>query len=402
LSITYNTVEGDTFDNVARKKYGTADSGLIRAANPAVAEPIPTGTTLVIPDQPSAPKDQTAGTAAANPDELAVIVNGEAFKYWSSVSVLRTVDQMDTFTLSAPTTDVFKPLSFSLISVSIGGAPLFTGTVLNVQPTVGAYRQADDVDGYSLPGVLNDCTMPVSAYPVEFNDQTLRAIANKVLLPFGLAATFEGDPGATFDRVAMSEGEKVLTFLAKLAKQRGLVVGSSPTGALVFSAPSAGIPVARLEQGSAPLVSVLPQFNPQDYYSDVTGIEPAILGLEGQTHTVKNTRLSSVLRPFTYIVDDTGQGDLKAAVEAKAARMFGGAVTYSANVTGWRDSRGDLWEPGATVQLNAPAAKVFGFYSFMIRAVTFRAGNGGRDATLELVLPDVFSGKIPGSMPWDG
>jgi len=220
LPTTYNTISGDTFEKISRKKYGVSDGPLIQGANPAISEPIPPGTTLVIPDQPSAPKDQTSGTEADNPDELAVIVGGEAFKYWESVSVTRTVDQMDTFSLTAPTTPVFKPLSYDSVAITVGGSPLFTGTMLGVNPTVTASRQTDEVDGYSLPGVLNDCTMPSSAYPLnEMRNQTLAVIAASILRPFGLLAVFTASAGAAFDIVAIGEGEKVLAFLTNLAKQ---------------------------------------------------------------------------------------------------------------------------------------------------------------------------------------
>lgn len=402
MSITYNTISGDSFDTVARKKYGTALGLLIRSANPSVSEPIPPGTTLVIPDQPNSPKDQHGGAVSEGQDEVAILVGGELFRFWSIISVTRTIDQMDTFALSAPTTTAFKPLTFETVSITVGGTPLFTGTMLGVQPSVSASLQIDEVNGYSLPGVLNDCTMPSSAYPVEFNDQTLEQISKTLLLPFGITSVFVDPAGSTFDRVSMGEGEKVLAFLAKLAKQRNLVIGSETLGFLRFSSPNGeGNIVARLQQGTAPLVSINPLFNPQQYYSDVTGIEPVLVGLQGQKHTVKNDRLSSVVRPFTFVVHDAVQGGLKAVVEAKAARMFADAVKYTVDVATWRNAEGGLWSPGDTIQLDAPSAKVFGFFTFLIRSVTFRAMPNGRTASLDLVLPTVFSGGIPERMPWD-
>ena len=401
MSTTYNTIAGDTFEAVSRKKYGVSDGPLIRSANPAMSEPLPTGTTLVIPDRQSTPKDQTGGAAASNPDEVSVVVGGAAFRFWESVSITRSIDQMDTFSLSAPSTKVFKPLSFDSIEILIGGAPSFTGTVIDVQPTVTASKLTDSVGGYSVPGVLNDCTPP-AGNPVEFNDQTLSEIATALLAPFGIRAVFNSPAGSAFDTVAIKESEKILFFLSGLAAQQGLVIGSSPTGDLVFSAPSVGTPVARLKQGSAPLTGVVPTFNPQQYYSDITAIEPVIVGLGGQAHTVKNTTLPYVTRPFTFLVNDAAEGGLKAAAESKAARMFGSAVMYTVDVSTWRTESGELWAPGDTVQLESEAAKVFKPFDFIIRAVTFRASPKFRTASLDLVLPGVFSSKIPERMPWDG
>jgi len=401
LSTIYSTIAGDTFESVSRKIYGVDDATLIKSANPAISEPIPTGTALSIPVQPLAPKNQQSGTIASNPDEVSVVVGGAAFRFWESVSITRSIDQMDTFTLSAPTTKVFKPLSFDSVEILIGGQPSFTGTLINVQPTVSASKLTDSVSGYSVPGVLNDCPSP-AGNPVEFNDQTLSEIAASLLAPFGIRAVFNSPAGAVFDTVAIKESEKVLFFLSGLAAQRGLVIGSSPTGELVFSAPSVGDPVARLRQGSAPLTSVMPSFNPQQYYSDITAIEPSIVGFDGDSHTEKNNNLPYVTRPFTFIVADAGEGGLKAAAESKAARMFASAVIYTVDVATWRAENGKLWAPGDTVQLESEAAKVFSPYNFIIRSVTFRASPNFRTATLDLVLPGVFSSQMPERMPWDG
>ena len=81
--------------------------------------------------------------------------------------------------------------------------------------------------------------------------------------------------------------------------------------------------------------------------------------------------------------------------------MFAEAAKYSVDVATWRSEAGNLWAPGDTIQLDAPSAKVFGAYDFLIRSVTFLSTPSGRTATLGLVLPTVFSGQIPERMPWD-
>lgn len=411
MSQTYSVIAGDTFDSIARKKYGTENQAdRIARANPGVAEPLTAGTVLTVPVLPSAPKDLQTQTPAADPDETAILIDGQRFRFWDKVRITRAIDAMDTVEFGAPFEadvpgfrETFRPFSFKPVVTTVGGSPLFTGTMVAVSPAVENSQKVVSVSGYSLPGVLNDCTPPASAFPLEFNNQGLREIATTLAAPFGLSVIFQADQGAVFERVATEPGKKVLAFLTELAKQRNLIVSSTPEGALIFwQSVEAGAPVAQLQEGSAPVLSVTPFFSPQEYYSHITGIEPVIVGLAGSQFTVKNPRLQGVVRPITFNAPDTLDADVKAAVEAKSGRMFGNMAAYSVRVATWRDPQGELWAPNTTVTLLAPDAMVYSEYEFVIRSVEFSRESKVKTATLNLVIPGSFSGQIPEALPWDG
>lgn len=411
MSTTYSVIAGDTFDSIARKKYGTEnEADRIARANPGVAEPLTAGTVLTVPVLPSAPKDLQTQAPAADPDETAILIDGQRFRFWDKVRITRAVDAMDTVEFGAPFEadvpgfrETFRPFSFKPVVTTVGGSPLFTGNMVAVSPAVENSQKVVSVSGYSLPGVLNDCTPPASAFPLEFNNQGLREIATTLAAPFGLSVIFQADQGAVFERVATEPGKKILAFLTELAKQRNLIVSSTPEGALIFwQSVEAGSPVARLQEGSAPVLSVTPFFSPQEYYSHITGIEPVIVGLAGSQFTVKNPRLQGVVRPITFNAPDTLDADVKAAVEAKSGRMFGNMASYSVRVATWRDPQGELWAPNTTVTLLAPDAMVYSEYEFVIRSVEFSRESKVKTATLNLVIPGSFSGQIPEALPWDG
>jgi len=297
----------------------------------------------------------------------------------------------------------FRPFAFDPVVITVGGEPLFTGTMVAVTPTIDNGQRTIAVSGYSLPGVLNDCTPPASSFPLEFNGQGLKDIADAIAGPFGLSVDFQGDQGAVFERVACEPGKKALAFLAELAKQRNLIIASTERGKLLFwQSADAGKPAAKLRQGEAPVLSVTPFFSPQEYYSHITGIEPVLVGLTGSQFTVKNPRLQGVTRPITFNAPDTEGADVKAAVEAKAGRMFGNMVAYSVRVATWRDPFGKLWAPNTTIKLTAPDAMVYGEYEFVIRSVQFERESSAATATLDLVIPGSFNGQIPEALPWDG
>lgn len=337
----YKVQNGDTFELISRKKYGTeAEASNIAKANPGVAEPLTAGIILIIPPSPDAPQNLQQQTQSARENEVAILIDGKRFRFWDTVRIIRSIDSMDTVEFSAPFDsnapdfrEIFRPFSYKKAVVTVGGIPLFTGIMVVVNPVIENSQKIVSVSAYSLPGVLNDCTSPASSYPLEFDDQGLKNIATSISLPFGISIEFQADQGAIFERVALKPGKKILSFLTNLAKQRKLIVSSTTLGKLLFwQSVKVGKPIARLQQGIAPVLSVVPFFNGQEYYSHVTGLEPVIIGLDGSQFTVKNPRLEGAVRPFTFEVPDTPNSDVKTAVEAKVGRMFGNVVGYSASV----------------------------------------------------------------------
>ena len=410
MSITFNTSAGDTFEDVARKSYGTENEAhRIREANPGTSEPFIAGVVLVVPSLPSAPTNAPQQAPTDTENETAVLIEGVRFRFWSDIRLTRSIDAMDTMEINAPfdandkdLRETFKPLSFKKIDVTVGGAQLFTGTMVGVMPVIDEKSKVLSVNAYSLPAVLGDCTAPASAYPIEFNKQNIRDIAIRLAGLFGIAVVFNEAAGAVFERVALGTGESVLSFLTTLAKQRNLIISSTSNGELLFlRSTSTNEPVARLKQGESPLLSVIPFFSPQEYYSHITGIEPVSTGLSGSQFTVKNSRLEGVVRPLTFVSNDAETAGVKESTESKAGRMFGNAVTYSVNVITWRDTNGELWAPNSTVTLTAPDAMVYEEYSFIIRSVEFKRDAGAETAVLNLVIPGAFSGEVPEVMPWD-
>ena len=406
----YNVLPGDTFDRISRKVYGTeiyADN--IKRANPGAREPLSPGSTLVIPSIPGAPQDIPHRAPTVDPDEVAVLINGQRFRYWDSVAITRSIDSVDTIELGAPFEstraefrNTFRPFSYARMETTLGGRPFFTGTMLTPMPTVQNNQKRVAVNGYALPGVLGDCTPPASSFPLEFDRQNLEQIARQLCRPYGIDVFFAAPVGAIFDRVACRPGQSIMDFLSGLAKDRNLVISSRSRGALLFRrSASTGNPVADFVQGQPALLSITPEFNPQQYFSSITAMEPAVIGLPGDQYTVNNPRLNNVVRPHSYQVPDTPDADLREAALTKTGRMFGGICSYNIEVPTWRDSNNNLWETNRTITVTAPDAMIYRKYEFLIRRVRLAADPNTRKATLNVVLPGAYSGEIPRSLPWD-
>lgn len=410
MSETFKTGTGDTFESIARRVYGTEqEANRIAQANPGLSDTIPAGVDIVVPDNTEAAPLRPQTSPAQEQNETTINLNGKRFRFWDSILITRSVDNMDTVEFNAPFDseapnfkETFRPFSFQKAEVFVGGEPLFTGTVIAITPNVSPDAKTLAVSAYSLPGILNDCTSPASAYPIEYNGLDLENVTKALVKPFGLNVEFLADQGQVFERVACNPGTRIFSFLAGLARQRNLLIASSPRGALQFlRSVEPGNPVAVLTQGASPVVSVTPLFNPQEYYSHITGLEPVVIGLDGLQYTVKNSRLAGILRPLTFTAPDTQDSDIKTATEAKAARMFANMVSFDLVVNTWRDLAGRLWNPNTSLILEAPDAMIYKPYEFIIRSIQFERNKNEESARINLILPGAFAGKIPESLPWD-
>jgi prophage tail gpP-like protein len=342
---------------------------------------------------------------------VTVLIDGKRFRYWSQLQVARAIDSIDTFTLQGPFDPndadqraTFRPFSYKPMNVQVNGFPWITGTMPVVNPRVVPEATEVAVGGYSLPGVLAECPLPVESFPAEFRAQNLHEIAAALLAPFGLQVEARVAAGPIFDKVAIRQEQKVLPFLAELAKQRNQVIASSDTGDLVFQqAIEAGDPVAVLEQGSSPMMVVTPTFNPAEFYSEITGLKAVRVRSKRSTKaTVVNKLIPNVFRPYIFSVPNTKDTDLEAAVQAKAARMYANAIAYTVEVPTWRDASDRLWKPNTIVRLTAPGAMIYRPFDFVVRAVVFNKDKESETASLDVMVPGSFAEAAEvGGLPWD-
>jgi prophage tail gpP-like protein len=349
-------------------------------------------------------------------NETKVTIDGTRFRYWEQISIKKQIDNIHMLELGAPFQDddpgfkgTFVPFSFKQVSATINDDPVFTGTISPINPDMEAAKFTTAVGAYSLPGVLNECMVPGSELPLEFNGMNLHDIAIQLASYFDISVVTELDPGPVFKKVAMRPDHKILPFLTGLAQQRGQIMTSDAVGNLVFwEAIEGGSPVAMLEQGASPLTKITPTFKVDQYYTEITGLKKIRMRSKAsEAFTLQNPLLSlettgdDVIRSYTFELDDTDGADLEAAVTAKMSRMFANSVVYTALVATWRDKNGVIWEPNTIVRVTAPASMIYKPYDFLIKGVTLNKTSKTETAVLTLVMPGSFSTAEPGRMPWE-
>lgn len=337
---------------------------------------------------------------------------GSYFSYWQSVEIKRSIDTYSTVKFEAPFEpsrkefrDTFRPFSFRRLECLVNLETLVTGFVLNVDPEVDEKGRKLTVTGYAKPAVFHTCNIPPDELGkgLQFNGQSLSAIAKRIGTPFGITTDFRDEDSTPFKKCKLEIDKKLQEFLVDLAKQRSRVLTDTPAGELLcWQSVKPGRPVATFVEGKAPLTKVSAAFNPDDCYSQVTGFGKKKRGKKESRWTALNHWLEKPLRPHTFKLEDAERADVPDATLAKLGRFFAAMATFTiSDLPGWRDPNGDLWQPNTTILLTAPGAMVYRESELLIRDVTLKQNENTETATLDVVLPGAFSGAIPESLPWD-
>jgi len=180
---------GDSLEDIARQIYGLeSETALLESANPQLIKGIPLveGMILSVPESALAPRVPRASrvpqTSDVGEDEVSIeIADAEGkfqeFRFWESLSVIRSMDRQTTFEFSAPfepTNEdfrrVFRPLQFQRARVVVAGDRLFDGVVVVVDAQLRPSVRSVTLRGYTHAAVLEDCTLPYkpdNAYRME-------------------------------------------------------------------------------------------------------------------------------------------------------------------------------------------------------------------------------------------
>jgi prophage tail gpP-like protein len=400
LSTTFKTQGGESWGDIARQTTGDdLDSAAIQRANPGQRAPLPAGVVVQIPGNTGAFKKRLTK------DGFELLINGNSIGTIDGVSIASSIDAISKIGFSVPnegaTRALFPPLSSSGILAGYNRQTAFTGVTESPRTAADVIT----VGGYSFPGTLEESTAPASAFPLEFKDLNLREIVQQVVEPLSVNFTFDGSPGARFSKVDIKQTDKILPFLSGLALQRGFVISDDPEGNLIFwKGKETGQTILDLDENNQPIIG-FPQvvIEEKKYFSSVTGIIPAkSKGKKpGERFTVENPAKTSIVRPFNFEAKDIDEGELETVVNAKAARMFADVVSVVVNLATVTDKSGNLIEKNQLVSLFSPKNNINTPYDFLIKDVVLNFEADRKTSQLKLVMPGVYSGKIPEFFPWE-
>ena len=389
-------------------------------------------------------------------------INGEKVPLYSEIQLNLKYDCIsDTFSAkvyfdpnNAKHKKWFRPGTYQTCTIYESGVLLLTGTILSHKFASAGDppQQLVNISGYSLTGILEDCTVGIfvdatgepgtkdSPTPNQFDKMNLFDIATTICKVFPLKVLMDkelqNDPRlkTAFEHSLIKQDEKIGDFLDELCTQKNVVLSHDNMGNLVITRAKAGAllttsttlvnvqttavatelqgaPASRAQVSTTKSTSraVLFDFSDKGTWVNMTH------SFDGQKlhHAVqtvgekdgKNALDSTALNPY---VNDMSTGLFKAGLRFRrviqtsgddddskdtARAVVGGElknIVITVTIQGVT-LNGHVVTPNQIVTITNPDCYIYSKTKFFIQEVTLFSDEKTDTATLTCVLPDCFT-----------
>lgn len=395
----YVVEEGDSLTRIAKRAYGdgsfwdriwAANQTRLRSGDPDIVFPGEEILIPVIPERQLPPVFEVGGDV----NRLRLVI-GDREILPQSAAVTRALDTVaDGYRFTIPWVfgqdpeidEAIAPYSYNPAAVFIGPDRVITGFNYSVETRVENGRIARLSGGGPALDLVDSVLRP----PFEFANITLADLLAKIVSPLGIRVIFEADGGGPFDRVTASTGDTILKFLARLARQRGVLITSNPAGDIVVTQAAAGSEsVAVLEEEVTPGVTGWGiRLDGRRRFNSYRAVGRSPSGNSEALVTDDRVPRS---RFTTVSADETTSGDIEAAAQWGRNRALAEALTFELVVPEWRDLRGGLWQENTIITVVSPTMFVPDGFDFLVNRVTYLLSERGRQTRLNFVPPSVYT-----------
>jgi len=291
---------------------------------------------------------------------------------------------------------------YHLCSVTHNGELLLTGQILSAGFKGGPVREMVSLSGYSLPGVLEDCEIPTSLYPLQADGLSLRQIAQKLIKPFGLSMIIDSSVAALMDKVfdtsTAKESQSVRSYLSELAAQKNIVLTHTDKGELLFTRAKTNQSAVidfDVPRGGIPGTGMELSYNGQSMHSHITVQKQADSdGGNAGEYTIRNPFvIDGVFRPKVMSQNSGDDNDTEQAAKmALAAELKNLTLTISTDRWKVGDS---IIKPNSIITVTNPSVYLYKKTTWFVESVDYKGDARSTTATLKCVLPCVYDGTTP-------
>jgi len=292
---------------------------------------------------------------------------------------------------------------YHICTLEHNGELLFTGNILSEGFSDQNVRELVSIGGYSLPGVLEDCNIPTSLYPLQSDGLSLREIAQKLIKPFGISMVVDSavskEMDEIFDETTAEASSTIKDYITSLASQKNIVVSHNAKGNLVFTRARTNGPSIitfdTQDENSIPFTKMGFSFNGQGMHSHITVLkEPDTDGGNEGEYTIRNPYvINSVYRPKVIIQNSGTDIDTE-----KAARMALASELKNLRLVITTDRweiNGKCIKPNSVISVRNPKIYLYKKSTWFIEEISLEGDNKSMVATLTCCLPEVYNDRTP-------
>lgn len=321
---------------------------------------------------------------------MRIVINKKDFEYFTEYNINMVFDRIAnsfSFTAKKDLFDYFLEYPDCQIYDNDNNL-LITGTVLAPNLNQTPSPEFISIYGYSKTGILEDCSIPNSIYPLQFDNLSLKQITSKILAPFGLDYKFDSiiatELNKKYTKIETQPGSSPKQLISDLAAQRNIFVSVTEKGELLFTRFKKTNPVINIDAGDFGLKKLNLNINSQALHSEITIVKQASEdNPDAGEYTIDNPYVEKY-RPVTRVMDSGDIFDVKNAARTALSKELQN-ITINFDFT-------EFIKPGQTITLKAPELKLNNDTELMVQAVNITGNTKDIDLySYSCVLVDVYT-----------
>ena len=282
------------------------------------------------------------------------------------------------------------PCTYPKVQIYHDDELMLTGVIVNQQYESSSKPTLVSVSGYSLAGVLEDCTIPISAMPMQLDNMSLKEICDKLFPLFGVKYTMENIVlnlmHKKFEKVNFDYDKTIKSIIVELATERGIYVNHLTNGDVRFtdSSPHNLEVVEHFEDNG--LVEMSLSVDGQKMHSEISVLastdENSTVAGE---YTIKNPYVTTKKRPIIHKLKKGDSLDVK-----QHARLLLSSELRAVSLT---ISTTRFVKSGNIISVRSDRLKIPKDTIFFVEKTDIKNDAKGLSYTLSCVLQDVYSKK---------
>jgi prophage tail gpP-like protein len=347
--------------------------------------------------------------AELNAEETAtILVNGRKFSDWETVMIqIRWAESHPIFKFT--TADQIEvPMDWRLLQFKPGDdCGIYLGDTLVITGVIQTRQVAYDANnhGVMLDGVgrqwwaARASIVPQGNEPVgNYDGMSFKQVADTVLGPTGIKCEPVGILDATpFARLQCEPGETIWAFLERIARPRGIVMGSDSKGNILAIGQHTYPPTADLTEGDN-IKKAQVTITVQDIHSIymVYGSTPASNEQSGTAASEQKAQVGGTATRYSPNLTTAeqpvwSQAELQARAANEAIWHEGTLIQATITVQGWMcPSTNEPWAAGSDIRVWSPMAMLVNRV-MKVQSVTYmQSREAGTETVLDLVVPELL------------
>lgn len=296
---------------------------------------------------------------------------------------------------------LFKPLTYPIVKIlDQDNKRLITGRVTSNGFQDSSVKALSQINGYSLPGVLEDCPIPPTLYPLQHDGKSLKEITESIIQPFGLnlviSRSVQDLANEVYPKTTADEKQTIKSYLDELASQKNIVISHTDGGSLLFTKARTNVGPIATFLGGIPEVKMLLTVDGRRMHNEITVQKQVDLDDDNAGEETINNPFVSIFRP-TIKTQNSGN-DIDTALAARNALSSElRAIVLNIEVDRWTwNADGKVtMKPNNIILVHNHHIHLYQFTRFFVESIVFTGSPDSEKATLTCVIPEVYNGETP-------